>query len=319
MRAGVLTGLFLSACVLASCGQVSPSVETAGEGAASAVGVVNPEVMVPGGTGPFRAHAISLPALDGYTVYRPVAADGAPWPVLIWGNGACRANGLQHADFLREIASYGYFIIALGESKFVYDGITQPEQQNGSESEERPTDDETNFAQMIAAIDWASAQSGTELINSEAIAVAGHSCGGLQTIAASADPRVNTSLIFNSGVYNAGMSGPRRSGIQVAKADLEKFHSPVAYFDGGPDDIAHQNGLDDFQRVNHVPAFRAELPVGHSGTFWSEPNGGAWAEAAILWLDWHLKGKNENAAFFVEGDMSLTSRDDWSMSWKAPD
>lgn len=319
MKNEVFAGLVVAAGVMASCSQASPPVQSAEDRAVETNEAANTEVMPSGGSGPYVAYAISMSALDGYTVYRPVASDGAPWPVLIWGNGACRANGLQHADFLREIASHGYFVIALGEPKFVYDGVRREEPAEArSGNGERTTDDETSLAQMISAMDWAQADASSGLLDAEHLAVAGHSCGGLQATAASADPRVDTSLIFNSGVYIPNPDAVTRSAIVVEKSDLLKFHGPVAYFDGGPEDIAHLNNLDDFERVNHVPVFRAELPVGHSGTFWSEPNGGAWAEAAILWLDWHLKGKDENAAFFVEGDVSFTSRDDWSMDWKAP-
>ena len=41
----------------------------------------------------------------------------------------------------------------------------------------------------------------------------GHSCGGLQALAAGADPRVTTVVAFASGVYNRPGSG--LSGVQV--------------------------------------------------------------------------------------------------------
>ncbi len=48
---------------------------------------------------------------------------------------------------------------------------------------------------------------------------------------------------------------------------LEKIHTPVLYMLGGPTDIAYNNGMDDYARINHVPAFAANFPVGHGGTY----------------------------------------------------
>ena len=51
------------------------------------------------------------------------------------------------------------------------------------------------------------------------------------------------------------------------KEQLEKIHTPVLYMLGGPTDIAYNNGMDDYARINHVSAFTANLPVGHGGTY----------------------------------------------------
>lgn len=36
---------------------------------------------------------------------------------------------------------------------------------------------------------------------------------------------------------------------------------------GGEKDIAYNNGMDDFKRINHVPVFVANMDVGHGGTY----------------------------------------------------
>ena len=71
----------------------------------------------PSGTGPWPAVAESLPDLPGHTVYHPAKLPALPLPLFVWGNGACRDNGLQHGAFLRQIASQGYFVVALGRPR----------------------------------------------------------------------------------------------------------------------------------------------------------------------------------------------------------
>ena len=74
------------------------------------VGVIGP----PAGTGKYPAVAEAREDLRAHTLYHPQQMPEAPLPVLIWGNGGCSDNGLSHSIFLREVASHGYFIIALG-------------------------------------------------------------------------------------------------------------------------------------------------------------------------------------------------------------
>ena len=71
----------------------------------------------PSGTGPLPAVAQSLETLPGHTLFAPVKLPKDPLPLLVWGNGACRDNGLQHGAFLRQIASNGYIVIALGRPR----------------------------------------------------------------------------------------------------------------------------------------------------------------------------------------------------------
>jgi dienelactone hydrolase len=171
---------------------------------------------------------------------------------------------------------------------------------------------------MDMALAWAAAMN--ELSSSSLrghldmtrVAVAGHSCGGLQTIKFSADPRVKTSMIFDSGVYNVpgGMSR-----VKVSKFDLYSLHGPTAYITGGPTDQAHPNALDDAARIKHVPVFLGWLPVGHGGTF-SQPNGGEWASIAVRWLDWQLKGDAGAGKWFTGDDCGYCRDARWRVEFK---
>ena len=79
----------------------------------------------------------------------------------------------------------------------------------------------------------------------------GQSCGGLMAIEAAHDPRVDTLVIWNSGVFNTGMA----SLTTATKATLATIHSNTAYFNGGVSDIAFENSNDDVSRINQVPVF----------------------------------------------------------------
>jgi hypothetical protein len=141
----------------------------------------------------------------------------------------------------------------------------------------------------------------------------GHSCGGLQALAAGADPRIRTVMAFDSGVYNRPSGGLSR--VSITKEDLRRLHTPVAYILGGPGDIAYPNGMDDVARIDHVPVFAGNLPVGHGGTF-RVANGGDWARVAIAWLDWQLKADAGGRAWFVGSDCRLCTTFGWSVQRK---
>jgi dienelactone hydrolase len=292
------------------------------------VGLIGP----PAGTGNWPAVAEAREDLRGHTIYHPAQMPATPLPVLIWGNGGCSDNGLSHSVFLREVASHGYYIIALGypraEPPLRPQNVQGPARPPIAPSRGQiggggalPSDpnetDPTVVAQMDMALDWAVAMN--ELSSSKLqghldmtrVAVAGHSCGGLQTIKYSADPRIKTSMIFDSGVYNVPGGLSR---VKVSKFDLYSIHAPTAYITGGPTDQAHPNAMDDAGRIKHVPVFLGWLPVGHGGTF-SQPNGGDWASIAVKWLDWQLKGDASAGKWFVGADCGYCKEGRWKVEF----
>jgi hypothetical protein len=260
----------------------------------------------PSGTGPFPASAESRAELPGHTVYRPVSWPRASLPLYVWGNGGCSNNGLAHAAYLREIASQGYVVVALG----VPGGAPVPAD---------PSVDATHASQMLEAIAWAeteAARVGGELegrIDLTRIAVGGHSCGGLQALAVSDDRRIDTTLVLNSGIYNVPGSG--RSRVAVDKSQLGRLHAPVLYLTGGPSDIAHANASDDVERIDGVPVFFGSLPVGHGGTF-AAADGGDWARVSVRWLDWQLKNDADASWEFAGADCRLCRDERWTIVQK---
>ena len=261
-----------------------------------------------GGTGPFKAIMKEEASLKAHTVFVPQDltkfGKKTKLPVLVWGNGACTNSPWEHYKFLNEIASYGYIVLATGYI---------------------PMDDQpyrgpmSTTQQQIESIDWAIAQNADpqspyyNKIDVKNICVAGMSCGGLQTLYNCADPRIKTLMICNSGLFNRQNAGQAVGGMPMPpKEKLQEIKVPIIYILGGESDIAYGNGMDDFHRINHVPACAANFPVGHGGTY-RQPHGGEFSVVALAWLNWQLKGDAQAAKMFKGSDNLLSKRKDWTL------
>ncbi len=177
--------------------------------------------------------------------------------------------------------------------------------------------------QQIESIDWIIAQNADKnspyynKIAVDNIAVAGMSCGGLQTLYNCADPRIKTLMVCNSGLFNESNAGSAVGGMPMPpKSKLKEIHSSIIYILGGETDIAYGNGMDDFHRIDHVPACAANFPVGHGGTY-AQPHGGEFSVVALAWLNWQLKGDNNAAKMFVGTDNELSKREGWTLEKNA--
>ncbi|WP_163321717.1 poly(ethylene terephthalate) hydrolase family protein [Draconibacterium mangrovi] len=265
-------------------------------------------VVEDGGTGEYKAIMISEPSLATHTVFRPqdlsVFGKKSKLPVIAWGNGACANSPWEHINFLNEVASHGFLVIAIGP-------MPAEGERGGGRSQS---------SQLTDAIDWAIAQNNDKnspyykKVDVENIAVSGMSCGGLQTLEMAPDPRVTTVVVCNSGVLptpGGGMPGMPA----LVKDDLKKLHTPTLYLLGGETDIAYNNGMDDYKRINHVPVYVANLDVGHGGTY-REPHGGEFAKVATAWYRWQMKGDEEASKMFVGDDCGLCNDDEWKFESK---
>jgi hypothetical protein len=101
----------------------------------------------------------------------------------------------------------------------------------------------------------------------------------------------------------------------ASKDSLQRLHAPIAYFIGGPSDVAYPNAEDDFARITSVPVFKANLNVGHGGTY-RDTGGGWFGEVAVAWLDWRLKGSQAAAGYFVGADCRLCTNPLWKVAKK---
>ena len=352
------TALWAGASLLtafAMAGLPSPWMVTTA--AARAGEEIGERVIEDGGTGPYKAIMVGDSSLPTHTIFRPkdLSAFGnrVKLPILAWGNGGCATSPAAHQNYLSEIASHGFLIVAIGP-------LPAPGGGRGGGGGDRSNS-------LLAAVDWAIAQNGDKAsayngkLDVSKIAVFGHSCGGLQALEVSGDRRISTTLVVNSGILNAGFApggrgnpggapgapgaagapgapgaapgaagagapggtpvgGGARGGAlpgmpPLAKEHLTKLHSPVFYLLGGEKDIAYANGMDDFKRIDKVPVFLANKDVGHGGTF-SQPHGSDWAMASVAWLKWQLKGDADAGKLFTGNPPGLAKIAGWTVDKK---
>ncbi len=265
-----------------------------------------------GGTGAYKAILKEEATLPEHTLFVPqdlsAFSQKKPLPVLVWGNGACANSPFEHMNFLNEIASHGYIVLATGEIPMTDDWYKGPM---------------SRAEQQIESIDWIIKQNADpsspyyQKIDIKNICVAGMSCGGLQTLFNCADKRIKSLMICNSGLFNQQNASQAVGGMPMPpKSKLKEIHTPILYLLGGKTDIAYENGMDDFHRIDHVPACATNFPVGHGGTY-REPHGGEFTVVALAWLDWQLKGDKQAAKMFVGKNCELSTRKDWTIEKNA--
>ena len=261
-----------------------------------------------GGQGPYKAIMKEEPTLKEHTVIVP--QDLTPFgpqkllPVLVWGNGACANSPFEHINFLNEIASNGYIVLATGNIPMTDEWYKGPM---------------SRAEQQIESLDWIIAQNSDpkspyyQKVDTKNICVAGMSCGGLQTLYNCADPRITTLMICNSGLFKQSNAAQAVGGMPMPeKSKLKDIHTPIIYILGGKEDIAYENGMDDFHLIEHVPCCAINYPVGHGGTY-RQPYGGEFTIPALAWLNWQLKGDQEAAKMFVGKKPGLLQRKDWTI------
>jgi hypothetical protein len=92
--------------------------------------------------GPYAVITETIPGSPGLLVYRPRDLANFPGrdtlPIVVWGNGACMADGRNFAGYLSTIASYGFLAVTTAAV---------------------PNDPQARIASshLIKALDWAQA------------------------------------------------------------------------------------------------------------------------------------------------------------------
>ena len=238
------------------------------------------------------------PALSEYTIYRPATfLEGKKYPIVVWANGGCSLDGLYFARFLLEITSNGFVIVARGTPK-------------GSGMDPL----EVNGEPQTKALDWIIPEATRPCskfyrkLDTSHIAAMGQSCGGLMTLGVSGDKRLTSVVIWNSGMFDSDQK------------IYDGLHTDIAYFIGGPDDVAYPQAESDTKNINKVPLFYGNLPVGHFATY-SQPNGGEFGRVGIGWLKWQLYGDQteSGAKMFKGADCELCKNSMWTVQKKMMD
>lgn len=286
----------------------------------------------PLGSGPFKAVMAEDPGLPSHTLYYPAdMAKAGKLPVVAWGNGACINAGNRFRDFLTDIASHGYLVIANGPIAAVDLEVGPQENPPVRKPGEAPppppsppaaaraagnprAPGTTTAQQLTEAIDWAARENerpGSRFfhrLDTTKIAVMGQSCGGVQALAVAGDPRITTLMIWSSGVGMIPGNPPDPDRV------LASIHTPIAFIYGDAEhDVAHPASLMNVAQVK-VPVFGAwQDGMTHLGTY-GQANGGFFARIAEAWLGWRLKGEQGEAKMFVGPDCTLCRDPSWHVT-----
>jgi dienelactone hydrolase len=274
------------------------------------------------GTGRFPALKETDPGLPGQAIFRPADLDklgNTKLGIYAFGNGACTDDAGHTRLHLLEVASHGYLVIVPGSFYTGPGAIERPANLPRLTTLDTAL---TRPQQLEQAITWALKENqrpGSRYygkIDPKAIAVSGFSCGGLQALVNARDPRVATVVIMNAGLF---VDGPTSmAGMSEDKSLLKTVHTPILYVLGGETDIAYAAGMDDYEKLTHVPAAVASIDKGHGGTYW-EPNGGKAAQVVVKWLDWRLRGDEQAGRWFKGPDCVICRDPEWTLKTRGLD
>ncbi|KAF2666245.1 hypothetical protein BT63DRAFT_447997 [Microthyrium microscopicum] len=243
-----------------------------------------------GGTGPYIAQYQTDPTIPSHVVYAPKTPPPIPMPVIVWGNGGCQFDGTAFSNFLTEIASHGYLVVADGPPGGTF------------------LKGQSKVQDMRDSVDWVEKGGAAKYgqIDTKKIIAAGQSCGGLEAYSMTYhDPRIIQTMHFNIGIFQ-----------DDKKYLLKEIKVPQAYFLGGPHDIGYLLGEKDYSLLNAgLPAFKASLDTGHDGTYWSA-NGGKFGKAAVAYLQWQLRGDAKSKAYCLGKGAGSLVGDNWNVTSK---
>lgn len=269
-------------------------------------------IHAPEGSGPYPAERIEDPTLSTHTLYEPRDLKGVATalPIISFGNGGCRNTSIEFTAFLSELASHGYLVVAAGRNDVEFSAGMMP----GTTANGQPLQ-VTDAQQLVRGVDWAiaeNARAGSRLfgkLDTKAIAYMGQSCGGLQALTASADPRTTTTVVLNSAYIDNLPPGIPKNALPE-RLPYTAFHAPMAFFIGGKTDIAYGNAKKAFADITTFPVFIANLGVGHTGAYPAPDR--RWTDAVLAWLQWQLRGDKEAAKQFLGKDCGLCTDTAWS-------
>jgi len=261
-------------------------------------------------TGPYKVVMEVDPTLPLHTIYHPADLSVFPTkdklPIIVASGPGCNFDGDSFRPFYTEIASYGYFVIAVGLP--VPEGVMSAIFFNKDE-------------ELKDAMDWAFAVNNYNVskyygkLDTLNVVLMGQSCSGGQQTRLRNDKRITGLIYWNSGFsflwgrpVGRSTDGKDTGPLSAVEA-LKTMTIPIAYFVGDTD-MARQAGTADFEASEKNPTFLGVLKIpgdSHGGTF-REKNGGGFGVAGVAWLNWRTKG-DQNAAKMFKGDPCGLAKD----------
>jgi hypothetical protein len=143
-----------------------------------------------GGSGPFKAASFTDPTLPKHTIYAPQTPPPADvkLPVIVWGNGLCAATGTFFYNFLMEVASHGFVVIANGAPAAAPASTSSSAASGGTLSSllgslQMLSQGMTKASDLTDSVKWIIQNEKTfkyGAVDISQIAAAGQSCGGIE-------------------------------------------------------------------------------------------------------------------------------------------
>jgi hypothetical protein len=244
-------------------------------------------------TGPGRNYRLIYPM--------PLGKDGIKHPVFSWGPGAGSTPDV-YVTALAHVASHGFVVLsynATPQGKELTDAIGWLVEQNQASSG------------MLSG-----------KLDTEHVAVGGHSAGSLATFVVASDPRITTTVHMSGGTFDP-------------HTDVKNLRAPAVFLCGrspmGSDDglttgdLADPNCKIDFMNATG-PVFYGSLKDGAHvslidvagiGPSADDPTKLKFIGAMVGWLRWKLAGDESLKSMFVGTDCTLCKPDTgWTVQQK---
>jgi len=277
----------------------------------SAQGTDMGRIVENGGAGSYLAMVTSNSAFPEFTIYRPARLDAAAKktniPLIVFANGNCNNNSVPYENYLNELASFGYYIVAVGP--YLFDSTTAADDSQAMSIADKDI--------LITAIDRVCEQVRNPqsdiygLVDTTHVCVMGQGCGGYQALIAASDPRVSTTLILNSGIGYLDDGESATVNFMINQDVLAGVHSPILFIIGGEEDPAYYPALDDYEQVANAFTVAASFPNGAKGSF-HEEFGGSYSMIVIQWLDWLMKDNSVSRGIFT-GEECICAYSLWEL------